>query len=32
ALKAMMEAAGFARCDYKNLSGGIVAVHTGYRT
>ena len=31
ALKAMMEAAGFSRCDYKNLSAGIVAIHTGYR-
>ena len=30
-LKAMMEAAGFARCDYKNLTGGIVAIHTGYK-
>ena len=30
-LKAMMEAAGFARCDYKNLSAGIVAIHTGYK-
>jgi demethylmenaquinone methyltransferase/2-methoxy-6-polyprenyl-1,4-benzoquinol methylase len=30
-LKAMMQAAGFARCDYRNLSGGIVAVHTGYK-
>ena len=30
-LKAMMEAAGFARCDYKNLNGGIVAIHTGYK-
>jgi demethylmenaquinone methyltransferase/2-methoxy-6-polyprenyl-1,4-benzoquinol methylase len=30
-LKAMMEAAGFERCDYFNLSGGIVAVHVGYR-
>src|SRR3546814_2033683 len=30
-LKAMMEAAGFDRCDYRNLSGGIVAIHTGYR-
>lgn len=30
-LKAMMAAAGFARCDYRNLSGGIVAIHTGYR-
>ena len=26
-----MEAAGFARCEYKNLTGGIVAAHTGYR-
>ena len=30
-LKAMMETAGFARCDYKNLSAGIVAIHTGYK-
>ncbi|RDZ27359.1 bifunctional demethylmenaquinone methyltransferase/2-methoxy-6-polyprenyl-1,4-benzoquinol methylase UbiE [Lysobacter silvisoli] len=30
-LKAMMEAAGFARCDYKNLSAGICAIHTGYK-
>ena len=30
-LKTMMEAAGFARCDYKNLSAGIVAIHTGYK-
>lgn len=30
-LKAMMEAAGFARCDYRNLNAGIVAIHTGYR-
>lgn len=30
-LKAMMSAAGFARCKYNNLSGGIVAIHTGYR-
>lgn len=30
-LKTMMEAAGFARCDYRNLSGGIVAIHTGYK-
>ena len=32
ALKAMMDAAGFARTSYRNLSTGIVAVHTGYRT
>ncbi|HTM70399.1 MAG TPA: bifunctional demethylmenaquinone methyltransferase/2-methoxy-6-polyprenyl-1,4-benzoquinol methylase UbiE [Luteimonas sp.] len=30
-LKAMMDAAGFARTSYRNLSAGIVAVHTGYR-
>ena len=30
-LKAMMEAAGFARCNYRNLSAGIVAIHTGYK-
>ncbi len=31
ALKAMMAAAGFERCDYFNLSGGIVALHRGYK-
>lgn len=30
-LKAMMETAGFARCNYRNLSAGIVAIHTGYK-
>jgi len=30
-LRAMMETAGFARCGYRNLSAGIVAIHTGYR-
>ena len=30
-LKAMMETAGFVRCDYKNLNAGIVAIHTGYK-
>ncbi len=30
-LKGMMEAAGFERCEYFNLSGGIVAVHRGYK-
>jgi demethylmenaquinone methyltransferase / 2-methoxy-6-polyprenyl-1,4-benzoquinol methylase len=30
-LKAMMESAGFARCDYRNLNAGIVAIHTGYK-
>jgi demethylmenaquinone methyltransferase / 2-methoxy-6-polyprenyl-1,4-benzoquinol methylase len=31
ALKAMMQEAGFARASYKNLSAGIVAIHTGYK-
>lgn len=30
-LKEMMGQAGFERCEYFNLSGGIVAVHRGYR-
>jgi len=30
-LKEMMESAGFERCEYFNLTGGIVAVHRGYR-
>lgn len=30
-LKSMMEAAGFERCQYHNLAGGIVALHIGYR-
>lgn len=30
-LRAMMEKAGFARCDYRNLSAGICAIHSGYR-
>ena len=30
-LKKMMEAAGFERCRYHNLAGGIVALHVGYR-
>ncbi len=30
-LKSMMQAAGFERCSYFNLSGGIVAMHRGYR-
>ncbi|HUQ36246.1 MAG TPA: bifunctional demethylmenaquinone methyltransferase/2-methoxy-6-polyprenyl-1,4-benzoquinol methylase UbiE [Aestuariivirga sp.] len=29
--KAMMDAAGFARTSYRNLSGGIVAIHSGWR-
>lgn len=31
ALKAMMESAGLVRCSYRNLSAGIVAIHTGYK-
>lgn len=31
-LKAMMERAGFIRCHYENLTGGIVAIHTGYKS
>jgi len=27
----MMESAGLARVDVRNLSGGIVAIHRGYR-
>ncbi|RMG35541.1 MAG: bifunctional demethylmenaquinone methyltransferase/2-methoxy-6-polyprenyl-1,4-benzoquinol methylase UbiE [Gammaproteobacteria bacterium] len=30
-LKGMMETAGFERCDVHNLTGGIVAVHRGFR-
>ncbi len=30
-LQAMLDAAGFERTQYYNLSGGIVAVHRGYR-
>lgn len=30
-LKEMMEDAGFARCEYYNLTGGIVAVHKGIK-
>ena len=29
--KAMLDAAGFARTSYRNLSGGIVAIHSGWR-
>jgi demethylmenaquinone methyltransferase/2-methoxy-6-polyprenyl-1,4-benzoquinol methylase len=31
ALKAMLEAAGFARVDVRNLSAGIVAIHRAYK-
>jgi len=30
-LRDMMQQAGFEDCDYHNLSGGIVALHRGYR-
>lgn len=30
-LKAMLEAAGFARVDVRNLSAGIIAIHRGYK-
>lgn len=30
-LKGMMEDAGFERCEYNNLTGGIVALHRGYK-
>ena len=30
-LKAMFETAGFEDCDYHNLTGGIVAVHRGFK-
>jgi len=30
-LKNMMETAGFERCEYFNLTNGIVAVHRGYK-
>ncbi len=30
-LKTMMQTAGFERCDFHNMSGGIVALHRGYK-
>jgi len=30
-LKGMMAAAGFVNCDYHNLTGGIVALHRGFK-
>jgi demethylmenaquinone methyltransferase/2-methoxy-6-polyprenyl-1,4-benzoquinol methylase len=30
-LQAMMESAGFSKVDVRNLSGGIVAIHRGYK-
>ena len=31
-LKGMLEKAGFELCKVENMSGGIVAIHTGYKT
>jgi demethylmenaquinone methyltransferase/2-methoxy-6-polyprenyl-1,4-benzoquinol methylase len=31
-LRDMMEDAGFERCDYHNLTGGIVAIHRGFKS
>jgi demethylmenaquinone methyltransferase/2-methoxy-6-polyprenyl-1,4-benzoquinol methylase len=30
-LKAMMQSAGFERCEYHNLTAGIVALHVGFK-
>ena len=30
-LKGMMDSAGFERTDYQNLTGGIVALHRGFK-
>jgi demethylmenaquinone methyltransferase/2-methoxy-6-polyprenyl-1,4-benzoquinol methylase len=30
-LRDMMEDAGFVRCEYHNMTGGIVAVHKGVK-
>ncbi len=30
-LKGMMEEAGFEKCSYHNMTGGIVALHVGYK-
>jgi demethylmenaquinone methyltransferase/2-methoxy-6-polyprenyl-1,4-benzoquinol methylase len=30
-LKSMMEQVGFTRCDYHNLTAGVVALHRGYK-
>jgi len=30
-LKSMMQEAGFERCDYRNLTNGVVAIHRGYK-
>jgi demethylmenaquinone methyltransferase/2-methoxy-6-polyprenyl-1,4-benzoquinol methylase len=30
-LQGLLEEAGFERCSYRNLAGGVVAIHSGYR-
>ena len=30
-LKGMMEEAGFEKCSYHNMTGGVVALHIGYK-
>ena len=30
-LKSMMEAAGYEKVDYQNMTGGVVALHRGYK-
>ncbi|GMR16914.1 MAG: hypothetical protein BMS9Abin31_1309 [Gammaproteobacteria bacterium] len=30
-LKTMMETAGLEHCTYHNLTGGVVALHIGYK-
>ncbi len=30
-LKGMMEDAGFSRCEFYNMTGGIVALHRGFK-
>ena len=31
-LKGMMDEAGFMHTDYKNYTGGVVALHSGFKT
>jgi len=31
-LLGMMQAAGIQRCHFENLTGGIVAIHSGYKS
>jgi demethylmenaquinone methyltransferase/2-methoxy-6-polyprenyl-1,4-benzoquinol methylase len=30
-LKSMMETAGYEKVDYQNMTGGVVALHRGYK-